>query len=417
MPGLAYLSFAAGQRRFIAFGFLAAFASSFGQTYFIGVFGPAIQFDFGLSHTIWGTIYMLGTLASAALLPWTGKQIDHFALPAYAAVVGLLLITACAVMPMVSGPFTLVIAIFLLRHAGQGLMSHVAITSMARYFDTGRGRAIAIATLGFSAGEAILPFVAVFAISMVGWRGTYGGGAIVLFLVLIPSLLWLLNGHAARHRAHLESLQSPPSSSYSSRNSWTRAEVLRDTRFYLLLPGILAPSLILTAMFFHHLNLADVKGWSHAWITGNYVVFAASTTLTSLLAGPLIDRYGAVRLVPYMLAPLFFAMLVIAKFENAWVVLPYLALAGVNTGLAHTAVSAMWAEMYGVQHLGSIKSLVGSLTVFGSALGPVTVGSLLDLGVTIDRVCLLFAGYTLIGGALIMLALRPCGRVGPRQFG
>ena len=403
MPFQSYVRFAAANRRFVAFGFLVAFGSSFGQTYFIGIFGPGVQAEFGLSHTAWGTIYMIGTLASALVLPWSGKQIDRLDLRLYTGLTGLLLVVACCVMASTVGPIMLVLAIFLLRQSGQGLMSHIALTSMARYFDIGRGRAIAIATLGFSAGEALLPFLAVIAIGLVGWRWTYGGVAIGFAVLLIPAYLWLLKGHGERHQALTRRLGE---SAVGGATSWTRAEVMRDQRFYLLLVGILAPALILTAMFFHHLNVAAEKGWSDAWITGNYVVYAAATVITSLASGPLIDRLGAVRLVPFMMAPLTLAMIAIGVFDNPFVVWPYFILAGVSTGIGHTAISAMWAEVYGVDHLGAIKSLAAALGVFASALGPVMMGALMDVGLSTDAVCLIFAGYTVIGAISIAIGLR-----------
>ena len=60
-PG--YLRFAVKNRRFLAFGLLMAYGSSVGQTFFIGVFGPSIQAEFGLGHGAGGTIYMAGTMA------------------------------------------------------------------------------------------------------------------------------------------------------------------------------------------------------------------------------------------------------------------------------------------------------------------------------------------------------------------
>ncbi|HSS66238.1 MAG TPA: MFS transporter [Gammaproteobacteria bacterium] len=404
-----YFSFATGNRRFIAFGFLAAFSSSFGQTYFVGVFGPAIQSDFRLSHTAWGAIYMAGTLASASLLPFTGRQIDRLDLRRYTLAVFLLLGLACALVAVVPGPATLILAVFLLRQSGQGLMSHVAITSMARYFDAGRGRAIAIATLGFSAGEALLPFAGVIIIGLIGWRSAFAGVVVLIAFILLPAAMWLLKGHGQRHREHLDALARPGHGTKAPRRSWSVPEVLRDARFYLLLPGLLAPPMIMTAMFFHHLTLADAKGWANAWITGNYIVFAAATTLTSLAAGQLIDRLGAVRLVPLMLAPLFVAMMMVAFLDDAWTVIPYLAFAGVNTGLAHTTVAAMWTELYGLMHLGAIKSLAAALGVFGSALGPVTMGGLMDAGMSIENVCLAFAAYTIVGSVLMGTALGSAG--------
>lgn len=406
MPIAAYVDFAAEHRRFLSFGFVLAFSSSFGQTYFIGIFGPGVQNAFDLSHTAWGTIYMIGTLGSALLLPWTGKLIDRLDLRTYTGVVCALLIAACAFMAMVNGPIMLVVAIFLLRQSGQGLVSHVAITSMARYFDAGRGRAIALATLGFAFGEAILPFLAVLAIASIGWRWTYAGIAVVLGVVLLPTTAWLLVGHPERHRAYIARLTSPRGHSDSHVQSWTRAQVLRDIRFYLLLPGILAPALILTAMFFHHLNLADAKGWSHEWITGSYGIYAMAVIVAALTSGRLVDRFGAARLLPFMLLPLMVAMVLVAWLSSPWSAWPYLILAGVNTAMALTITSALWAELYGVANLGAIRSMAAALSVFASALGPISMGGLMDLGLSIESVCLLFALYAAVGAVLIVLALR-----------
>ena len=329
--------------------------ASFGQTYFIGVFGPAIQGEFGLSHTAWGSVYLLGTLGSALVLPYTGKQIDRLDLTVYALVVCGLLIFACVWTSLSAGVVSLTVAIFLLRQGGQGLMSHISITCMARYFESHRGRAIAISILGAASGEALLPFLAVIAIGLVGWRWSYAGVAILLALILVPSVLWLLRGHHERHRDYVAQLSAPASPEGGHRRSWTRYEVLRDLRFYLLLPGILAAPIIVTALFFHHLNLADAKGWSHAWITGNYVVYAIGITFVSLACGQLVDRLGAVRLVPPMLLPLVLGLVLIATVDHPWVVWPYLLLVAANSAIDMTSLSALWAEIYGVEHLGAIR--------------------------------------------------------------
>jgi len=399
-----YIRFAAANRRFISFGFLAAFTSSFGQTYFIGIFGPALQTEFGLNHTTWGSIYLMGTLGSAAILTVTGEFIDHMPLRRYTLLVLGLLILACGSTAFVTGTMTLIGAIFLLRHAGQGLMSHIAVTTMARYFHAGRGKAIAIATLGYSAGEALLPFIAVLAIGLFGWRWTYGGVALLLAMVMIATRFILPKDFGHRSPDH-ESLTDQPQKTDPQR-SWTRSEVLRDLRIYLLLPGLLAPGIIITAMFFHHLSLATAKGWSYTWITGSYIIYASATSVTSLLIGQLIDRLGAVRLVPFMLVPLALAMLVVAIFNNPFAVWLYMVLLGLSVGIAHTSVSAMWAEIYGVAHLGAIKSLMAALGVFGTALGPVSMGSLMDKGLPMEQVCLLFAGYAVMGMVLMVIALR-----------
>ncbi|MGI9334434.1 MAG: MFS transporter [Gammaproteobacteria bacterium] len=407
-----YFGFAAANLRFVGFGFFLAFTSSYGQTYFIGVFGPHVETEFDLSHTAWGTVYMVGTLGSAAVLPWTGKLIDRLDLRTYTVGVFVLFAAAAAVMAGATGALTLTLAIFALRHGGQGLMSHTAVTSMTRYFAAARGRAVAIATLGFSLAEAVLPLGAVLLVAVIGWRASYGLIGTALLCVMLPIALWLLTGHSKRHQQYSLRLEQSKASSGTPAgpDSWTIKEMLRDPRFHLLMPGLAAPSVIVTAMFFHHLTLADAKGWTHVWFAGSYFVYALASTLASLASGPVIDRYGAIRLVRYMLVPLALALLALVVSDTraaAWI---YLALAGVNVGIAHTAVSVMWAELYGIAHLGGIKALAGAISVFASALGPVSAGALMDHGLSIEQVCAGFVAYIVLAQPFIMLGLRRARR-------
>ncbi len=405
MQSTNYVRFAVENRRFLAFGFLVAFSSSFGQTFFVGVFGPDLRAEFGLSHGDWSLVYMAGTLASALVLPWSGRLIDRLDLRVFTVAVCIGLAAACFVTVTAGHVALLVFAVFLLRQFGQGLMSHTSVTSMVRYFDANRGKAISLGSVGFSAGEAVLPFVAVLAIAAVGWRSTYAAAGVILLVVVVPVALWLLKGHGERNQRHLDALAAPAFEQAAGRQ-WTRAEVLRDPRFYVLLVGIEAPSLIVTGLFFHHLHLADVKGWTHGWITGNYVVYAVATLATMLVAGRLVDRIGALRLVPLHLLPLGFGLVVVAAFDAPLWASLYLLAMGVTIGLAFTSVAAMWAEMYGVRNIGAIKSLVSATMVFASALGPPFMGVLIDAGVGMDVICLIFAAYAVAGTGLIWAALR-----------
>jgi len=408
LPVRSYLRLVASQPRLLGFGFAMTFASSIGQTFFIGAFGPSIQQEFSLSHAEWGGIYMAGTLLSAALLPWTGAGIDRLPLRRYTALVVAALVAAAAFMALVPSAVFLILAVFLLRQSGQGLASHTGSTVTARHSGAHRGKAVAIAALGFAAGETVLPLLAVLAIAAVGWRAAYGGSAVVLALVLPPVLWALLRG------SHLG---SPPSSAASgggandgAAGSWTRREVLRDGRFYLILPAVLAPSFVGTALFFHHLTLAEIKGWSTAWLTGSYWVYAVGTVLATLAAGPLIDRITAVRVLPGFLLPLAAGLLVIWAFDDPIWAWPYLFLMGLTSGIAYTAIIALWAEIYGLEHLGAIRSLAVAISVFATALGPVVMGGLMDSGVSVEAICLYFALYCLVASVLLVLGLKGMAR-------
>jgi MFS family permease len=188
--------------------------------------------------------------------------------------------------------------------------------------------------------------------------------------------------------------------------SWRRRDVLKDYRFYLILPGVSASSLVSTALFFHHLNLADEKGWSHTFMTGNYLLYSVIATAMAVVSGQLIDRFSALALMPFTLLPIAVALIMINLVDSYWVIWVYMVLLGIGSGLAQTAQSALWPECYGVRYLGSIKSLYWTFVVFASALGPVWLGYLVDLGYSFQQSVLTMVVYLLLATGLMMLGLR-----------
>jgi MFS family permease len=398
-----YLQFACDNLRFLAFGFFMLLASSIGQTFFIGIFGPAVRAEFGLTHTSWSAVYMTGTLMSAFVLPWTGQKIDSVPLPRYVAMVIMALICAAIFMALVPSVAFLIVAIFLLRQTGQGLMSHTGSTAMARYFPANRGKAMALASLGFAVGESMLPVLMVMTIALIGWRYAFGSAALAVAVIVLPVALWLLKGHHTRHQAYEVQQQD---STGTDTASWSRREVLGDVRFYLLLPAALAPSYIGTALFFHHLTFAELKGWDATWFTGSYWIYALGSIIAMLAAGPLIDRLTAVRVLPAYLLPLALGLGFVWAFDDAWWAWPYLFFLGVTSGVMYTGLTALWAEIYGVKYLGAIKSLFTAISVFASALGPVSMGVMMDQGFSIETICLVFVGYCLVSTWLLVISLR-----------
>ena len=295
---MTYFQFIRRNPRFLAFGFLLALASSFGQTYFISLFGADIRAAFDLSHGGFGTIYSVATLTSGLLLIWLGRLLDQIDLRLYSVLVCIGMIAAVLTMAAAPSVGVLLVAMLGLRLSGQGLLSHAATTSMARYFEAGRGKALSLASLGFPAGEAVLPLAAVALVAAVGWRQTWGAIGIALAIVLVPLVLWLLRGHGDRHRQMLAA--AAPMAALATdlaKRQWTRAQVIRDPRFFMTAAALLAPSFIVTGLLFHQVHVAASKGWSLAWLASSFIAYAAAVVPASLWAGHLIDRIGARRLM------------------------------------------------------------------------------------------------------------------------
>jgi predicted MFS family arabinose efflux permease len=399
-----YWRFALTNSRFLGFGFLLAFMSSAGQTYFIGVFGTGIQADFGLDAGSWGRTYMIGTLASALVINWTGSLIDRFDLRVFTTFALLGLSCACVLMGSVSSPLLLVVAIFMLRQFGQGLSSHAGITSMARYHSADRGKAIALAAIGFACGEAVLPVLGLYASQLWGWRNTfYVVAAVVLASIILA--LWLLKGHGRRHAEHRDALEKRAREE-DFQLDYTRRQMLNEARFYLMLPAMVAPSMIGTALFFFPSEIASAKSWSSLWLTGNYWLYSLVAVATTIYSGVLIDRFSARRVVPLFLLPLALALMVLNLSDHRFIVWPYMLLMGISSGLYFTGLSALWAELYGARHLGAIKSMTNAIMVFASALGPALVGTLLEWRLSFGVISVLLAAFCLVATALLVYTLR-----------
>lgn len=262
----------------------------------------------------------------------------------------------------------------MLRLFGQGMMTHNAMTAMARWFSAQRGRAVSVTTLGHNAGEAVFPLLFVLVAGLVGWRNSWLVAAAVLMLFALPVIFGLIAVERAPRA-------SDPVSTKPVARDWTRAEVLGDPLFYLLLMGVMAPGFIGTTIFFHQVYLVELRGWSLELFAGSFTFMAAMTITFALIAGQLVDRFSAVSLLPTFLVPLGLSCLALGLLEAQWSVFVFMALLGLSYGFSSTLFGALWPEIYGLRHLGSIRAVMVAILVFATAMGPGLTGYLIDVGI------------------------------------
>ncbi|MEF8980664.1 MFS transporter [Thiohalorhabdus sp.] len=403
---MTYLEFILGNRRFLVFGVAAAALSGFGQTFFISLFGGQIRAGFDLSHGEFGALYSAATLVSGLSIVSAGRQMDRMDLRAFAALVTLGVAMGCLLMATAGTVWLVALAMFLLRLTGQGLMTHMAFTSMGRFFETGRGKAVSIAGMGMPLAEAALPPLAVAVTAAAGWRGTWALAAGFMLVVALPLLQGLLSGHGARKRWLHDRTGAEVGTDSAGPRQWRRGEVLRDPRFYLLLPAVLAAPLIVTALFFHQVHVAEAKGWELSWLAASFTAFAATHVVGLLVFGEVVDRAGARGMLPYFLLPMAGGLVVLATFADPWAAWPYMALMGLTMGGTGTVLGALWPELYGVAHLGAIRAVVQAAMVLSTAVSPVAAGVLLDQGWSVTVLALVLCAYIAVATALAVVALR-----------
>ena len=374
--------------RWLLGGFLLTLFSSFGQSFFIGLSGDALRASFHLSGGAFGGIYMLATMGSAVTLPWLGRTLDlmpgwkvvRFTAPA----LGL----ACVLIAIAPNVLMLTLALYLLRLFGLGMMLETAFTEIGRWFVANRGRAMALVAPGQQLGVAVLPIaVVLIARATGGWRTAWIVSAVLIVLAGMPAIIALLKVERVPR-----STEAKAHARHTARD-WSRSEVLRDPILYLLLLGILAPSVISTVIFFEQDYLIDMRGYDRLAFAAAYPLMSVSTVFFGLVCGDLIDRLGSLRLLPYFLLPLAIATAAVALITPMWGVYLFMFLLGISNGFTSTLLGALWPEVYGLANLGGIRAIVVSAMVFSTAIGPGLSGALIDRGIPLPKQMLWLSGW------------------------
>ena len=378
-------AFARQHARALAFGALHSFYSAPGQTFCIGLFVTSFGVDFGLDPAAVGALYLGATLASAATLLFVGHWIDHIRLVHFSAAVVVGIGTACLVTAGATGPAMLFLAFYLLRLTGQGLMVHVEATATARTFDRERGRALAITGLGVPLSEVVFPPLAVAGIASIGWRPTYALIGCVALLVLLPLTQWLLSGIARL-----------PREEGGAAGAWRRLVdglrvMLRSRYVWAALPAMALFPFYATAIMFHITTIAGIRGWPVGLVAASFPAMAIANVSGLFLSGQIIDRLSARKLFMFFAVPMLCGVVVLGAVTESWALPVTMGLIGFSGGLSKTTLTAMWAELFGTETLGTIRSAVAMYMVFASALAPFVLGAALAAGWSISAVMTWFA--------------------------
>ncbi len=383
----------------IIFGFIFTFFSSFGQSFFLGIFNTSIRNELSITHGQFGTIYASATLLSSFLLIWVGKKIDDINIFKFAFFVTLLLSFSSFFFSKISSVTILFIAIFLMRFSGQGMMSHTATTTISRFFTKSRGKALSTGWFGLSTAEFILPVLIIYLLTIIDWRDIWFYISILILLFLPILSFFLIKNLNFDSREELSANETKE----KNIKNWSRLEVLKDYRFYIVCMNMLAMPWIATGVFVYQSFILSSKGWGPYIIAQSFMVYSIASVITLFLSGFLIDKFTSRKLLIYMNIPLLLSAAVLFYFKNPISSFFFLGLIGISNGLANVLGSSTWAEIYGVKHIGSIKALTTALMVFATAFGTALFGILIDMGLTIENISIISGTYIFISLVLLFI--------------
>lgn len=358
---------------YVSYGATHYFYSALGQTFLISQFVPYFNQSFQLSNATFSILYAVATVSSAFIIPFAGQYVDKLKIRQASLINGLAIAAFCLLISFSNHVVLLFISLLGLRFCGQGLMILIGSTGIARYFTVDRGKALSLSGLGLSLAETVLPVAVAQVTGWISWQAAWQLLALSVGVIFLPASLGLV-----KKDNPFQFADSPKQTEEASKINLSRKQVMADFRFYLILPVILFLPFFITGIFIHQNLLAEAKGWSMEWLATCFVGYGITRILTSILAGPLVDKFTARKTVVVYLVPLLLALIVLMLGDNKWLALLYMILLAMTASLSSLTGTALWAELYGVRFFGSIKSMVTTLMVFSTALGPIVIGSLLE---------------------------------------
>ena len=373
----------------VIFGFIFTFFSSFGQSFFLGIFNPSIRNELSITHGQFGSVYASATLISSFILIWVGKKIDDVDISKLAFFVILLLAFSSFFFSKISSIPLLFIAILLMRFSGQGMMSHTATTTISRYFTKSRGKALSTGWFGLSAAEFILPVLMIYLLTITTWQNIWIGISLVVLIFLPLSSYFLVKN------LNFDSREKGDDNNLNEKDfkQWKRIEVIKDYRFYIVCANMLAMPSIATGTFVYQSFILSSKNWGPYIIAQSFMSYSILSVVALIFSGFLIDKFTSRKILIYMNIPLFFAAVVLFYFDNPFSSFVFFGLIGITNGLCNVLGSSTWAEIYGVKYIGSIKALTTALMVFATAFGTAIFGILIDRGFSIEQISLVSAAY------------------------
>ena len=383
----------------IIFGFIFTFFSSFGQSFFLGLFNSSIRNELSITHGQFGSIYASATLLSSFLLIWVGRKIDDINISKFALFVIILLSCSSFLFSKISSVAFLFVAIFLMRFAGQGMMSHTATTTISRYFTKSRGKALSTGWFGLSTAEFILPVLIVYLLAIYNWKNIWITISIITIVFLPIASYFLVKN------LNFESRETNDGDNVLNDKikEWKRAEVIKDYRFYIICANMLAMPWIATGTFVYQSFILESKNWGPFIIAQSFMVYSILSVITLFISGFLIDKFTSRKILIFMNIPLLLSVIVIIFFNHPLVAFIFLGLIGISNGFANVLGSSTWAEIYGVKYIGSIKALTTALMVFATAFGTALFGILIDRGFSIEQIAIISLIYISISLFLLFL--------------
>ncbi|MEX1336371.1 MAG: MFS transporter [Candidatus Limnocylindrales bacterium] len=363
--------------RMVALATITAALTGPGQTIGVSVFVDPMITALSLTRSEVSTAYLIGTLLGAAALLPVGRFIDRVGASAAMTWVGLALGAGLLAMSGVGGFVTLALGFTLIRWLGQGSLQLVSTLSVTPWFERRRGFAFGIMTTASATLMALTPVLLGAAIGAYGWRVAWVLAAVAIWLVVVPIARWGIIDRPSDVGQWPDGDPAPlpddPRSAESERPSLSRAEALRQPRFWVLSSVIAATSMLITALNFHQISILGAQGLSVTEAAAMFLPQVVGAIVAGVVMGALTDRLPASALLAATMALLVLSLVLAVYLRPGPIILLYAIILGAAGGAGRPVVATVLPRWYGLANIGAIQGVSMLVGVAASASGPVAL--------------------------------------------
>lgn len=402
----------------LVIGTIGIYCSIPGQTIGVSVFTDPVKDALGLSRNQFSNAYMIGTIASSLVIGRAGVWFDRYGAKYVAFFAALTLgitLLLCSWSAKMSEclrallatdswvvSFSLItVLFFILRFAGQGVLTMASRNVIMIWFDKNRGKVNAFSSVALSFGFSSSPLWINGLIEGYGWESTWQFLAVgLLFFSVIIFIFYKVSPE--KHGLlpdGADTLSVDAEEQITVRQQFTLQEAKKKRAFWMYGLTLAFNSFFITGLTFHVVSIFDSEGFSKQdaisiFLPGSVVAVTVSTIFNFL------SDYLPLKLYLYlMLFGGFLASLGFLLLSTSAGVPMLIAGFGILGGFFAVLNAVAWPRFFGRTHLGSITGKIMSFLILASALAP-----------SIFSLCLsTFGSYRLVGylgiGFLTFLAI------------
>jgi MFS family permease len=374
-----------------------------------GVFVKPLAAEFQAGRALVSFAFTLHNLALAVSIPIAGRLVDRFGakrviVPA-TILAGLILLSSNLCDGEIWRLHLFYFALGLVE-SGTGPVPWSDV--VARWFDSKRGLAFGLMMFGLGAGALVMPPVAQYLVTKLGWSITFtiAGSAILLFTVPIVSI-FLKERRAPEAIATFDQAYGVAGGYEDPGVDWSDAS--RTRTFWLLLCAFVLVSASVHGCFTHMASILVDRGSPEGTAALVTSLFGVGLLVGRTGLGYLLDRFFA----PHVASLVFcftaagISLLWISHAQELGLIAAFLI--GMGVGAEVDIMAYLTSRYFGLRFFGAVYGLMFAGFVLAGGLGAWFMGVAFDETGSYAAVLALFCVASLAGAALVL-------RLGPYRF-